>query len=149
MPLERRGAAPENGCNVIHHGSEIMVFTSVMLIHLAAAALALILGGLLLLMQRGTPQHRFAGRVWVALMALTALSSFFIRTSGGYSWIHLLSIVMLVTLTMAVITIRQRKVARHQRLMLSAYSSLVIAGLFTLLPGRRLGYLLWHALHLV
>jgi uncharacterized membrane protein len=126
-----------------------MVFTPVIQIHLAAASGALVLGGILFLIRRGSGAHRLAGRAWVALMVLTALSSFGIRTTGNFSWIHLLSLVMLATLALAVINIRRRNVVRHQRLMMSAYSSLLLAGAFTLMPGRRLGALLWHALHLV
>jgi hypothetical protein len=33
--------------------------------------------------------------------------------------------------------------------MTGAYAGLVIAGVFTLLPDRRLGYLVWHALDLI
>jgi uncharacterized membrane protein len=126
-----------------------MVFTPVMLVHIAAASSALLLGGILLLMRRGTPPHRLAGRAWVALIAVTALSSFFIRTRGHFTAIHLLSLLILTMLTMAIVNIRRRNIARHQRMMIGSYAGLVAAAVFTLLPGRRLGYLLWHALHLV
>lgn len=126
-----------------------MVFTPVILVHLAAASSALVLGGILFFLRRGALPHRIAGRVWVALMAVTALSSFFIRTRGHFTPIHLLSIFMLYLLTMAIVNIRQRNIVRHQRMMIGAYSGLAVAALFTLLPQRRLGTLLWHALHLV
>lgn len=126
-----------------------MVFTPVMLVHLAAASSALLLGGAVLFMRRGTPPHRLAGRVWVALMAITALSSFFIRTRGHFTAIHLLSLLVLTMLTMAIVSIRRRNIVRHQRMMIGSYTGLALAAVFTLLPSRRLGYLLWHALHLV
>lgn len=125
-----------------------MAFTPVMLVHLTSAFGALALGGIVFLMKRGTPPHRHAGRAWVLLMGLTALSSFFIRTHGGFSWIHLLSVLVLYTLTMAVVAIRRRDVAGHRRMMLFAYRGLIIAGIFTLMPGRRLGALAWHAFNL-
>jgi uncharacterized membrane protein len=149
MPLAGRGASSHHACIDMQPGSKIMAFTPVMLVHLTSACGALALGGIVFLMKRGTPPHRYAGRAWVLLMAVTALSSFFIRTHGGFSWIHLLSVLVLYTLTMAVLAIRRRDIVRHQRLMVFAYRGLMIAGLFTLMPGRRLGALAWHAFSLV
>lgn len=81
-----------------------MPFTPIILLHIATAVDAVILGGLMLALKRGTSLHHRAGRVWVALMLMTTLVSFGIKASGNFSWIHLLSVGMLVTLGCAVIS---------------------------------------------
>ncbi|MGL4198047.1 MAG: DUF2306 domain-containing protein, partial [Allorhizobium sp.] len=52
--------------------------------HVATAALALVLGGYLLAAAKGTSIHRLLGRIWIALIVATALSSFFIHSLRGY-----------------------------------------------------------------
>ena len=46
--------------------------------------------------RKGGTTHRTLGYLWVALMALTAISSFWIRGNGSFSWIHGLSVTTLV-----------------------------------------------------
>jgi uncharacterized membrane protein len=73
-------------------------------------------------------------------MATIAVSSFWIhdlRMIGPFSPIHLLSIFTLAVLPLAVLAARRHDVARHRRAMLGLFlGALVVAGLFTLLPGR-------------
>lgn len=126
-----------------------MIFTPVILIHLATAIASVVVGGAMFLMKKGTPQHRLSGRVWVLLMAVTALVSFAIQTRGHFTWIHVLSVVVLVMLVRAVMAIRKRNIRLHQRLVVGTYTGLLIAGMFALAPWRRLGYLVWHAASLV
>lgn len=126
-----------------------MSFTPIMLIHLLTAGAAVVVGGLVFLLKKGTPLHRLLGRTWALLMLTTALVSFGIRTSGHFSWIHLLSVVTLVGLVAAVFAAANGRVAAHRRGMTSLYIGLVVAGVFTLLPGRRLGHLVWHAAGLI
>lgn len=126
-----------------------MIFTPVILIHLATAIASVVVGGAMFFMKKGTPQHRLSGRVWVLLMAVTALVSFAIQTRGHFTWIHVLSVVVLVMLVRAVLAIRHRNIRLHQRLVVGTYAGLLIAGMFALAPGRRLGYLVWHAASLV
>jgi len=122
-----------------------MIFSPVILIHLATAIASVVVGGAMFLMKKGTPQHRLSGRVWVVLMAVTALVSFAIQTRGHFTWIHLLSLVVLIMLVRAVVAVRNRNIRLHQRLVIGTYSGLVIAGMFALAPWRRLGTLVWHA----
>jgi uncharacterized membrane protein len=74
------------------------------------------------------------------LMATVAASSFWIhevRLLGPWSPIHLLSIFTLIMLPIAVWRARRHRVADHRRIMAMTFvGALVIAGLFTLLPGR-------------
>jgi len=71
---------------------------------------------------------------------LIAASSFWIhgfRIIGPFSPIHLLSIFTLVMLPVAVLHARHHRVERHRKAMTSIFiGAMVIAGLFTLLPGR-------------
>ena len=109
-------------------------------IHAFAAMAAFVLGIVQFAAPKGTLPHRTVGWIWVALMATVAVSSFWIhqiRLVGPWSPIHLLSIFVLVTLPLAVWRARRHDVADHRRIMILLFTgALVIAGLFTLLPGR-------------
>jgi uncharacterized membrane protein len=60
-----------------------------------------------------------------------------IRLWGPWSPIHLLSILVLVTLPLAVLHARRHDTAQHRVAMLMLFTgALVIAGGFTFLPGR-------------
>lgn len=126
-----------------------MTFSPIILIHLGTAVASMLVGGAMFLMKKGTVQHQISGRVWVVLMAITALTSFAIQTRGHFTWIHVLSLVVLFMLVRAVLAVRNRNIRLHQRLVTGTYAGLLIAGLFALAPWRRLGYLLWHAANLV
>lgn len=108
--------------------------------HVLTVVPAALVGGVMLLRRKGTPVHRMAGRVWIGLMALTALSSFFIHTIkvwGPFSPIHLLSILTLLGAFVVVQSARQRNLVRHQRVVKSLYfGGIGIAGFFALMPGR-------------
>jgi len=109
-------------------------------LHLASAFSALALGAIILVVQKGTPAHRALGRIWVALMLLTALSSFGITRDGSFSWIHLLSIWTLVALGCAVYFVRRGSVRAHRGFMVGTYLGLLGAGLGALAPGRLLHF---------
>ena len=119
--------------------------TPVILAHTAAAFAALALGAAVFLRRKGSTTHRLLGRGWVALMLVTALSSFWIRSTGGFSWIHGLSVVAVAALAGAVYYAVRGNIKRHQIVMKAIYGSLVVAGLFTLVPHRLLGRMLWSA----
>lgn len=108
--------------------------------HTLAALAALGLGTAQLVLPKGTLPHRAMGWTWVLLMALVALSSFWIHTLcqfGPFSLIHLLSLLTLILLPVAVGHARRHRVGQHRRAMLLLFAgALVIAGLFTLSPGR-------------
>nr|WP_281419558.1 DUF2306 domain-containing protein [Falsiroseomonas tokyonensis] len=108
--------------------------------HAFAALGALALGGIQLLAPKGGGRHRAMGWVWVALMAVVALSSFWIATRGHLSWIHLISGWVLLLLPIAVLAARRGRIRSHRRAMASLFlGGLIIAGGFTLLPGRIMG----------
>jgi uncharacterized membrane protein len=101
---------------------------------------AFVLGVVQLAAPKGTLPHRMLGWIWVGLMMSVAVSSFRIhqiRLVGPRSPIHLLSILVLITVPLAVWKAHHHQVADHRRIMTAVFSgALVIAGLFTLLPGR-------------
>ncbi|WGD56485.1 DUF2306 domain-containing protein [Bradyrhizobium sp. CB1650] len=109
-------------------------------LHAFAAMAAFALGLVQFAAPKGTLPHRTIGWIWVALMAVVAASSFWIhqlRLVGPFSPIHLLSIFTLVVLPLAVWRAHTHRVADHRRMMIFLFSgALVVAGLFTLVPGR-------------
>jgi uncharacterized membrane protein len=109
-------------------------------VHAFAAMAAFALGVVQFAAPKGTLPHRTIGWIWVGLMAIVAASSFWIheiRLLGPWSPIHLLSIFTLIMLPIAVWRARRHRVADHRRIMTMTFvGALVIAGLFTLLPGR-------------
>jgi len=109
-------------------------------LHAFAAMAAFALGIVQFAAPKGTLPHRTVGWVWVGLMAVVAASSFWIheiRLLGPWSPIHLLSIFTLIVLPIAVWRARRHRVADHRRIMILIFvGALVIAGLFTFLPGR-------------
>lgn len=125
-------------------------------LHLAAALLALLIGSVVMLRRKGTVNHKVLGWTWVVLMAATAISSAFIRdyrlpNIAGYTPIHFFTAYVAISLPIGVRAIRRGNVAGHRKTMQGMFfGACVIAGLFTLLPGRFLGDLLWkHTLHLI
>ncbi|WP_366141218.1 DUF2306 domain-containing protein [uncultured Tateyamaria sp.] len=115
-------------------------------VHLGAVTVALLLGAFVLLRPKGTRSHRIAGRLWVGLMVVGAVSSFFISElfNGGPSPIHLLSVWTLISVFLGLRAIRQRprRMQVHGAHMQSLYAAgLLIAGGFTFLPQRLLGQL--------
>jgi len=109
-------------------------------IHAFAAMGAFALGVVQLAAPKGTLPHRTIGWIWVILMAVIALSSFFIhgiKLVGPFSPIHLLSIFTLIMLPLAVLGARRHHVKKHRSAMIAIFvGALVIAGAFTFVPGR-------------
>jgi uncharacterized membrane protein len=109
-------------------------------LHAFAAMAAFVLGVVQLAAPKGTLPHRTVGWVWVVLMVIVATTSFGIhdlRMWGPWSAIHLLSIFTLVMLPLAVMHARRHDVGNHRKSMIGIFAgALVIAGLFTFVPGR-------------
>ena len=109
-------------------------------VHAFAAMAAFALGLVQLTAPKGTLPHRTLGYIWIALMVVIAVTAFWIhelRVWGPWSPIHLLAIYTLVMLPLAVMHARHRRVVKHRNAMISIFlGALLIAGLFTFLPGR-------------
>lgn len=132
------------------HDASLASLPPATLVHLVLASAAVLLGPAALWARKGSRGHRGLGYAWVTVMVGTAVSAFFIRSTAkfqlyGFSPIHLLGVVTLVGVTGAIVAIAYRKVEIHRRTMQRIYlGACVGAGVFTLLPGRYLGDLLWH-----
>ncbi len=136
-----------------------MQMTPVIAVHLTASLAALAIGPVALWARRGhaariaatqRPRlHRAAGYAWVTLMLLSALSALFIRdfrlpNVWGYTPIHLFVPYTLGGLFLAFRRLFQGDLAGHRKNMLGLYlGACVGAGVFTLLPSRYLGQLVW------
>lgn len=135
--------------NMVHDASPASLPPAV-LIHLTLASAAVLLGPAALWARKGSRGHRGLGYAWVTVMVGAAISAFFIRSTGrfqlfGFSPIHALAIVTLVGVTAAIVAIARRQVEAHRKGMQRVYLGACLgAGVFTLLPGRYLGDLLWH-----
>lgn len=112
-------------------------FTPEIAVHASAALLVILLGPLQILRQQRDLAHRILGRTFVPLMALTSGTSFFIHPDG-FTWLHGLAIVNLLTLTLAVVAILKRHVGVHKRAMVGAYVSTLAAFAFAALVPSRL-----------
>jgi len=108
--------------------------------HALSAAYAIALGAVQLLLRKGGSTHRLMGRLWLTLMALVAMSSFFIHEInlwGQYSPIHLLSLWVLISIGLTIYFARSGNIRRHRQSATAFYwLALILTGFFTLLPGR-------------
>jgi len=136
-----------------------MQMSPVIAVHLTASLAALVIGPVALWARRGhaariashqRPRlHRAAGYAWVTLMLMSALSALFIRDFQlpnvlGYTPIHLFVPYTLGGLFLAFRRLFQGDLAGHRKNMLRLYQGACVgAGLFTLLPSRYLGQLVW------
>ena len=108
--------------------------------HAFAAMTAFVLGLVQLARTKGDGPHRVFGYVWGGLMLLIAGSSFWIHEINqwqGFSLIHLLSIWVLLFTPFAVMMARRGNISAHKRSMMGLFAgALIIAGIFTFVPGR-------------
>lgn len=114
-------------------------------LHVAAAALAIVLSAAIIFARRGSPTHKNVGRAWVAMLAIICVSSFWITGMNGtrYSWIHLLSAWTLLGLTSAVWAVRTGNIRIHKYAMISTMiGALLGAGFFAFMPGRMMSTVL-------
>jgi uncharacterized membrane protein len=89
------------------------------------------------------------GKIWALLMIVTAISSFWLGRPGtglggtGLSFIHIFSVVTLISIPFGIYRIRVGDVTGHYKAMQGPYIGLLIAGLFAFIPGRILGSLVF------
>ncbi|MGL4573819.1 MAG: DUF2306 domain-containing protein [Burkholderiaceae bacterium] len=122
-------------------------------VHMIAALSALLVGAFQLWRAgRGDTGHRVWGWAWVLLMATATITSAFIRdyrmpNIAGFTPIHFFTLYVGVQLPMAVYNAKTGNIVAHKARMKGIFiGGCVIAGVFTLLPGRFLGQQLWHNL---
>ena len=115
-------------------------------IHSVLALLAVPLGLCIFITKKGTKQHRMLGRTWVSILVIVSLTAVFIQSinTGQYSLIHLLIPWTLGSLIYSIWNIKKFKTTKikrykfaHMYSMIGVYfGALLIAGAFTLMPGR-------------
>lgn len=120
-------------------GAEVALY-----VHLFTVIPAVPLGAVVLWRAKGDRMHRLLGRIWGALMMVTAVSSFWLQSlSGGLSFIHLFAVLTLVSIPLAIWNARRGNIRAHRNAMRGVYVGLIAAGLLALAPGRTLATLLF------
>ncbi|WP_343722739.1 DUF2306 domain-containing protein [Herbaspirillum seropedicae] len=130
-----------------------MSLAPVIVVHLAAALAALLIGPFALWTRLAAPVrprwHRALGYGWFTCMVAVVLSAVFIRSHdlpniAGYTPLHLLVPVTSFLLYRGLAAVMRGDIAAHRRTMQRVYiGACLVAGSFTLLPQRYLGQLLW------
>jgi uncharacterized membrane protein len=96
--------------------------------HAVAATLAMVLGAVNVTRRpRGDLPHRIVGRTWIGAMYFTAISSFWIQElrPGNFSWIHALSVLTIVTVSLGLWNARRGNVPAHAGNMIGSYLGLL------------------------
>lgn len=107
-------------------------------LHVAAVLPAIPLGAYVLLARKGDARHKRLGRIWLAMMLVTALSAIFIRTGGSFGPIHIFIPLTLVSIWRSIASARRGLIAAHKRQLVFTYvTGLIGPGLAAfLIPGR-------------
>ncbi len=115
-------------------------------IHAFFALTAVPVGLYIFLTKKGTSTHKFVGRLWVAFLLIVSVTAMFIQeiTPGKFSLIHLLIPWTIGSLIYSILSIRKFKKTKlmrykygHMYSMIGVYiGALIVAGVFTLMPGR-------------
>ncbi|MDR6852248.1 putative membrane protein [Sphingomonas sp. BE123] len=111
-------------------------------IHVATVCPAVPLGLYLMLARKGGPRHKMLGRIWIALMVVTAISALFIRhlNDGGFSFIHLFVPLTLVGAWQTVTSARRGDLRAHRKHLVQLYlGALIIPGAFSFIGSRLMG----------
>ena len=118
--------------------------------HLLTVTPAAMLRNFLMFHGKDTPSHRLFGSVYMALMLTTAVISLFIPAAVGphfiahFSAIHLLSLIVIYCVPNTYFAARAHNIRAHKAAMIGAYfGGILVAGAFTLAPGRFLNKLLF------
>ena len=120
-----------------------MTYMQLTYLHLGSLVPAFVIGTYLLLNRKGTPIHRFLGKIYMGLMLFAAFITLFMEAVVGpkflnhFGFLHLLSLFVLYTVPTSYRAIRVGNIKLHKRKMVGLYvGALLVAGAFTLSPGR-------------
>ena len=109
-------------------------------IHLATVLPAFVIGTWqIFLSRKGSRLHRAIGFAYLALMTITAVVSFFIRSigNGSLTLIHLFIPLTFFGVFSALWNARRGNINGHKRAMLGLYfGGILIAGTLAFMPGR-------------
>jgi uncharacterized membrane protein len=115
-------------------------------IHLFSIAPCVPLGFYLIVVsKKGSNLHKLWGKVYALLIFFSSLMSLFLEAHVGPTWldhfgyIHLLSALTIATVPYSLWQLKRGRLISHKRSMQFLYwTGLMIAGAFTLYPGRYL-----------
>ena len=96
------------------------------------------------ILRKGSAAHKLSGYIWLTAMVGVAGTSFWIPSHfhfsiAGFGLIHALSVAALFSVAAAIRFARQGRIEAHRKTLTYLAISFWIAGLFTLLPPRILG----------
>jgi len=118
--------------------------------HLGTIAPAFLMATFMMVTKKGTEVHKLIGRIYMVLMLFTAMVTLLMSAQVGprlfnhFGFIHLLSVLVLYCVPSAYLAIKNCNVKRHKWSMIGLYiGGLIVAGGFTLMPGRMLGNVLF------
>ncbi|GAA0871679.1 hypothetical protein GCM10009117_08250 [Gangjinia marincola] len=122
------------------------LYNFLMYTHLITVIPCIFLGAyLLLISKKGAGIHRLLGKIYLSLMFFTAIITLFIPAQVGpqflshFGWIHLFSVITIQAVPQTIWSLKKGNIKAHQRSMILLYvGAIVIAGGFTLAPGRYL-----------
>ena len=105
-----------------------MTWSLLLATHAFAASVALPLGAWQLFFStKGDHWHRIVGRTWVVLMLYVSVTSFWIKElePGRFSYIHILSVVTIVTVSLGVWAASRANINAHRGNMIGSWLGLV------------------------
>ena len=105
-----------------------MTWSLLLATHAFAASVALPLGAWQLFRPtKGDHQHRLLGRTWVVLMLYVSFTSFWIKelNPGEFSYIHILSVVTIVTVSLGVLAAVRGDIKSHRGNMTGSWIGLL------------------------
>jgi uncharacterized membrane protein len=113
--------------------------------HLATVLPAFAIGTYMMIARKGDRFHRMLGKTYMILMLTTAAISLFMPALVGpkllnhFGFIHLFSVLALVSVPQAYFAARSHNIKAHKSAMIGLYvGGLIIAGGFAFMPGRLL-----------
>lgn len=111
--------------------------------HIVTVVPCIFLGAYLFMRSKGTAGHKLLGKLYMSLMLITASISLFMPANvgpqflGHFGFIHAFSFLTLYSIPTAVLAIKRGDVRKHKiKLVILYLGAIVIAGGFTLAPGR-------------
>ena len=121
------------------------MYRQLMFLHLWTVVPCIFLGPILFAMKKGSSKHKRIGAVYMLLMLVTATITIFMPAAVGprlfdhFGFIHLFSVLTLYSVPAALFAIKRGDIRDHKQAMVMLYiGAIVIAGGFTLMPGRYL-----------
>lgn len=125
-----------------------MPYEQLMYFHLVTVVPCIVIGAVQFAMKKGSPIHKAAGKTFMILMLITGIVTLLMPAQVGpqlfnhFGWIHLFSLLTLVSVPRAYFAIRRGDINSHKYNLIGLYvGGIIIAGGFTLAPGRYLHHL--------